>query len=142
MRTCGATWSCLLVELSVPQPDKATAPWVARSGDLVQSRAALVLTRAGLCRGLRLIGRHVELAARRLELLGFRAQAFFDLELRRIVAHVLRDAHRTEMRSAHRAEMRCLGCFRRQRLVVELTRGGGIERQLELVFPAELEARL
>src|SRR5688500_2436972 len=42
--------------------------------------------------------------------------------LRGIVAHVLRDFHRAEMRAAHRAEVRELGTFLRQRLVVELAR--------------------
>src|SRR5690242_13442388 len=38
----------------------------------------------------------------------------------RVVAHVLGDLHRTEVRAAHRAEMRALRRRRRQRLVVEL----------------------
>ena len=45
------------------------------------------------------------------------------------------------MRAAHRAEVRGLRSFLRKGLVVELARGFGIERQIELIFPAEFEAR-
>src|SRR4051812_23935 len=58
------------------------------------------------------------------------------------VAHLLRDLHRAEVRSAHRAEVRRLRPLGRQRRVVELLRGFGIEREVELILPAELEARL
>ena len=57
------------------------------------------------------------------------------------VPHLLRDLHRTEFRPAHRAEMRGLGAFRGERLVVVLLRGVGIEAEVELVAPAELETR-
>src|SRR3954469_6692759 len=59
-----------------------------------------------------------------------------------VVAHVLRDLHRAEMRPAHRAEVRRLSAFLRQGLVVELARGVGIEAEVELIGPAKLEARL
>src|ERR1700694_1894305 len=59
-----------------------------------------------------------------------------------ILPHVLRDLHRAEVRAAHRAEVRQLGTFLRQRLVVELARLVGIEPEVELVLPAELEACL
>ena len=52
---------------------------------------------------------------------------------------VLGDLHRAEFRPAHRAEMRDLVAVLRQRLIVELARGVGIERQVELVLPAEVE---
>ena len=45
------------------------------------------------------------------------------------------------MRAAHGAEVRGLGAFLRQGFVVELARGFGIEREIELIFPAEFEAR-
>jgi hypothetical protein len=63
-------------------------------------------------------------------------------ELRRVVAHILRDFHRAEVRSAHRAEVRELGAVLRQRFVVEFARLVRIEAEIELVVPAELEARL
>ncbi len=59
-----------------------------------------------------------------------------------VLAHVLRDLHRAEVRAAHRAEVGELGPLGRQGLVVELAGGLGIEREVELVLPAELEARL
>ncbi|MCG3163192.1 MAG: hypothetical protein JMDDDDMK_04575 [Acidobacteria bacterium] len=43
------------------------------------------------------------------------------------------------MRAAHRTEMRLLGAFLRQSLVVEFARGFGIEREVELIFPAEFK---
>ena len=59
-----------------------------------------------------------------------------------IVAHLLRQLHRAELRSAHRAEVRHLGAVGRQRRVVVRARGDRIERQVELILPAELEPRL
>ena len=59
-----------------------------------------------------------------------------------VLPHLLRQLHRAELRTAHRAEVRDLGAVGRQRLVVEGARGHRIERQVELVLPAELEARL
>src|SRR5262252_4146220 len=53
---------------------------------------------------------------------------------RRVVAHVLRDLHRAEVRTAHRAEVRELRALGRQRLVVELAGGLRIEREVELVL--------
>ena len=38
--------------------------------------------------------------------------------------------------------MRGLCAFLRERFVVELARGQGIEAEVELIFPAEFEARL
>src|SRR5262249_9965847 len=48
---------------------------------------------------------------------------FFVVQRGSIVAHVLRDLHRAELRAAHGAEMRHLVCFLRQRLVMIFTRG-------------------
>ena len=45
------------------------------------------------------------------------------------------------MRAAHGAEVRGLRAFLRQGLVVEFAGGLGIEREVELILPAELEAR-
>src|SRR5438128_2436478 len=84
--------------------------------------------------------RDVELAAVLAELLGLLFHAALLLE--RVLAHVLRQLHGAEVRSAHAAEVRALGGLVGQRLVVELARGLGIEREVELVFPAEVEARL
>src|SRR5205807_737660 len=56
-----------------------------------------------------------------------------------IVADLLADLHRAEFRPAHRAEMGELGALGRQGLVVELLRRLGVEREVELVAPAELE---
>src|SRR6185503_16010526 len=90
----------------------------------------------------------VELAARAHELrtlllepLG-EGRALREAQLGGIRAHFLRDLHRAELRPAHRAEVRALRALGRQRLVVERARRVGVERQLELILPAELEARL
>src|SRR6266404_1128064 len=63
------------------------------------------------------------------------------VQRRGVIADVLRDLHRAEFRAAHRAEMRPLVRFLRQRLVVEALRGVGIEPEVELVHPAEVEPR-
>ena len=57
------------------------------------------------------------------------------------VPHFLRDLHRAEFWAAHRAEVGGLGAFCGQRLVVVLFGGVGVEGEVELVSPAELEAR-
>src|ERR1017187_9219044 len=59
-----------------------------------------------------------------------------------VVAHVLGDFHRAEVRSAHRAEVRDLGAVLGQNLVVELARLIRIEAEVELIVPAKFEARL
>jgi hypothetical protein len=61
--------------------------------------------------------------------------------LRGVVAHVLRDLHRAEVRPAHRAEVSDLRALCGQGHVVELACRLGIEREVELVLPAELEPR-
>ena len=91
---------------------------------------------------LHLLRIDIHLLAHRFELLRhLRHAGFFIIERRRVIAHVLRDLHRTEFRPAHRAEMRQLVRLLRQRLVVILARGVGIEPEVELVLPAEVEAR-
>src|SRR6185312_11251768 len=68
----------------------------------------------------------IELLAGLAKRLGLLAQAGIhrvgrgDPLRRRVLAHVLRDLHRAEVRAAHRAEVRPFGRGRRQRLVVEL----------------------
>ena len=95
---------------------------------------------------------HIKLAPRLFEqlahlgqaLLGFlhRDEVFGGLVLLgRELADFLADLHRTEFRAAHAAEMRGLGAFGGQGLVVVLFRRVGVERQVELVAPAEFEAR-
>src|SRR6476659_10378356 len=61
--------------------------------------------------------------------------------LRRILAHVLRDLHRAEMRPTHRTEMRKLRTFLWQRLIMKFSSLVGIKTEIELVIPAKLEAR-
>src|SRR5215212_2529621 len=61
--------------------------------------------------------------------------------LRGVLAHVLRDLHGAEVRAAHRAEVRELCALLRQGFVVIFTRDFRVEREVELVFPAKLEAR-
>src|SRR4051812_37107298 len=85
----------------------------------------------------RLSSLRVDLAALLHELHRFLLHALLD-----VVAHVLRDFHRAEVRAAHRAEVRHLGAVLRQRLVVELLGGVRVEAEVELIGPAELEARL
>ena len=60
--------------------------------------------------------------------------------LAREIPHLLRDLHAAEFRAAHAAEMRGLGAFGGERLVVILLGGVGVEREVELVAPAEFEA--
>ena len=60
--------------------------------------------------------------------------------LRGKVPHFLRDLHRAEFWAAHRAEVGGLGAFGRQCLVVVGFGGFGVEGEVELVSPAELEA--
>src|SRR5690606_3147647 len=59
-----------------------------------------------------------------------------------VLAHVLGDLHRAEVRAAHRAEVRDLGRLLGQRLVVEGFRLVVVEAAAEMVVPAELEERL
>ena len=58
-----------------------------------------------------------------------------------VLADVLGDLHGTEMWTAHGTEVRGLRTFGRESFVVELARGFGIEREIELIFPTKFEAR-
>ena len=95
---------------------------------------------------------HIKLAPRLLKQLAHLGHALLGLFRVELVlgglvllgrehAHFLADLHRAEFRAAHAAEMRGLGALRRERLVVILLRRIGVERQVELVAPAEFEAR-
>src|SRR5215510_7475782 len=88
-------------------------------------------------RSVRRLFRHVERVAAGLELVAHLVHALLG-----IVADVLGDAHGAELRPAHRAEVRRLVRLLGQSLVVELLRRRGVERQVELILPTELEARL
>src|ERR1700704_4656099 len=57
-----------------------------------------------------------------------------------VFADVFGDLHRAEVRAAHAAEMRGLRAFLREGFVVEFAGGLGIEAEVELILPAELEA--
>ncbi len=59
-----------------------------------------------------------------------------------VFADVFGDLHRAEVRAAHGAEVGGLGAVLREGFVVELAGGDGVEAEVELVFPAELEAGL
>src|ERR1044071_4613012 len=65
-----------------------------------------------------------------------------ELVFRGVVPDLLRDLHGAEVRAAHRAEVRELGALLRERLVVVLARDLGVEGEVELILPAELEAGL
>ena len=95
---------------------------------------------------------HIKLAPRFLKQLAHLGHALFGflggdkvfgglVLLCRKFAHFLADLHRAEFRAAHAAEMCGLGAFGGERLVVILLRRVGVERQVELVAPAEFEAR-
>lgn len=64
------------------------------------------------------------------------------LQLCCVVTHVLSDLHGAELGPAHGAEVSHLAGLLRQGLVVVGTGGVGIQRQIELILPAELEACL
>src|SRR5437764_1906034 len=57
-------------------------------------------------------------------------------------ADVLGDLHAAEVRAAHRTEVRGLCGIGGQRLVVHRGGGFGVEREVELIAPAKLEAGL
>jgi hypothetical protein len=57
------------------------------------------------------------------------------------LANILGYFHAAKMRSTHGTEVSGLRAFGGKRFVVKLARGLGIEREIELIFPSELEAR-
>src|ERR1043166_4929688 len=56
-----------------------------------------------------------------------------------IASNVFCYSHGTKVRAAHTAKMGRLGAFGGKRFVVELASGFGIEREIELIFPAKFE---
>src|SRR6185369_1687006 len=90
----------------------------------------------------------VNLGAGLFKLLGLLLQPaldrnhFIHVVLGRVLANLLSDLHRAEVRAAHRTEVRELGSLLWQRFVVILLGKLGIEREIELIFPAKLEASL
>src|SRR5712691_11793262 len=117
------------------------APWPASAGGAPNARLK--------SRSQATSGATVDLAAALPELLRLlleplheRCGLLGDAVAGGVVAHVLGDLHRAEVRPAHGAEVGELGALGRQRLVVELARGLRVEREVELVLPAELEAGL
>src|SRR5690606_5051419 len=96
--------------------------------------------RAGL---RRLDDRQVDPAARVPERLALGAHALLgEPPLLGVLLQLLADLHRAELRAAHRAEVRGLGRLGREGLVVVLAGPVRVEREVELVLPAELEPRL
>ena len=93
----------------------------------------------------RLVGfveRDVNVSAGLVEFLAHVGQPFLLFrKTRSMVTDILRDFHGAELRSAHGAEMGRLVRILRKRLVVIRAGRFGIERQVELVFPAEFKAR-
>src|SRR5437899_13001335 len=91
--------------------------------------------------------RDVELAAAPLELLRFLPEPLrhggrlvADPVGPGVLPHVLGDLHRAEVRAAHGAEVGELGALGGERLVVEAPGRLRVEREVELVLPADLEA--
>ena len=98
-------------------------------------------------------GVEVNLAAHIFELLGHLIHAlkrfngiergfFIIREPVRIIAHILRDFHGAEFGSAHGAEMGDLMRVFGQGLVMEALGRFRVKREVELIFPAELETCL
>jgi hypothetical protein len=68
--------------------------------------------------------------------------AFINCVLFRVAPHVFCYLHAAEVRAAHAAKVRGFGTFAGKGFIVEFARGLGIEREIELVFPAKFEACL
>src|SRR5205809_3884231 len=96
---------------------------------------------------LRVLHMLVDFSTSSHELFGFffhsnlQRRLFVDLFLRGVFADVLRDLHGAEMWAAHGTEMRELGAFLWQGFIVIVPRNFGIERKIELIFPAEFKPR-
>jgi hypothetical protein len=85
---------------------------------------------------------HIKLAALFQKLGALFRHPFFALGHRQnFLAQILRDLHRAELRPAHRAKMRGFMRLFRQRFVMEEPRRIGIETEIELILPAEIEPR-
>jgi hypothetical protein len=90
----------------------------------------------------------IKLTAFLLEPLGLFAHTFnyrhihrVDLLVGGVLTHFLGNFHRAELRPAHGAEMRDLGRVLWQRFIVVGAGGVRVKPEVELVFPAKLEAR-
>src|SRR5882757_2222368 len=81
--------------------------------------------------------RHVDLTTHGAKLLRHLTHAL----LLRFGAHLMGNTHGAEFRSAHGAEMSGLVAFLRQRLVMKGAGRVGVQREIELVLPPEIEAR-
>ena len=66
---------------------------------------------------------------------GFECFGLVDFLSRSVLAHVLRDLHRAEVRAAHRAEVSDLGRILGQGFVVERRGFVRIQTEVELFFP-------
>mmetsp|Transcript_100350 Transcript_100350/g.239272 ORF Transcript_100350/g.239272 Transcript_100350/m.239272 type:complete len:257 (+) Transcript_100350:323-1093(+) len=95
--------------------------------------------------------RHVDLTSHFCELLAHLFHAFLQDSLAIcititalfcILAHIVGDLHGAKLRAAHGAEVRGLPLLRAHGLVVHLPRRHGVQREVELVVPTELEAGL
>ena len=137
-------WIEAQVALAVREAQRGQVRWPTRPGRAAYPTEDPADGRVPSAAGIRLCCNSAllhELDRLRLHPLGERL-GLGDALLRGVLAHVLRDLHRAEVRAAHRAEVRQLRAVLRQRLVVELARLVRIEAEVELVLPAELEARL
>ncbi len=84
---------------------------------------------------------HLNHPAPRPKLRAHLGHAFFGLVGFHGVADVLADLHAAEFGAAHGAEVGGLVGLFREGLVVVFAGGFGVEAEVELVFPAELEPR-
>ena len=88
---------------------------------------------------------HVDLRSSLGELAGFLSHADFERVLFRQLlfggelSNIFGYLHRAEVRATHGTEVCSLGAFLRQSFVVKLAGGFGIEREIKLVLPTELE---
>src|SRR5215467_9027604 len=82
----------------------------------------------------------IDLLTALAELGSFCSEACLDLGVLLLgeLAHLFRDLHRAELGTTHRAEVRTFGSGCGQRLVVKVLCGVGVEREVELILPAEL----
>src|SRR5207247_323125 len=64
---------------------------------------------------------------------------FIDPFFRSVASNVFRYPHAAKMGTTHTAEMSRFSAFGGKSFVVKLARGLGIEREIELIFPAKFE---
>src|SRR5690606_12077945 len=133
------------ISLSPTPPPRRLQPLMtfsSHSHGIVAAREFAIRRRSRLRPGLL-----VDLAALPAELLGFLPHSLLHGLLQReatgcgVLPDVLRDPHAAELRPAHGAEVRRFGRLSGERLVVVRHRSVRIEREAELVSPAEVEGR-